>query len=47
MLCCVVYRFEPLPAELPWYIAQLVECSPRLQSVVGSNLTQGSSSSFL
>ena len=37
VLCC---RFEPLPA-------QLVERSPRLQSVVGSNPTQGSFLFFL
>ena len=35
--------------RLPQHIVYmyLVECSPRLQSVVGSNPTQGSSSSFL
>ena len=47
-LCVVLcWWFEPLPAELPWYIAQLVERSPRLQSVMGSNPTQGSSFFFL
>ena len=43
VLCC---RFEPLYTS--WVpLVQLVERSPRLQSVVGSNPTQGSSSSFL
>ena len=36
VLCC---RYEPLPVELPWYVAQFVERSPRLRSVVGSNPT--------
>ena len=46
VLCC---RFESVPAELPWQlspppswialVAQLVEHSPRLQSVVGLNPT--------
>ena len=38
-LSCVVFscRFEPLPAEL--LVVQLVERSPREQSVVGSNPT--------
>ena len=42
VLCCVV---DSNPYQL--VVAQLVERSPRLQSAVGSNPTQGSSSSFL
>ena len=30
------------PAELSWYIAQLVEHLPGMQCAVGSNPTQGS-----
>ena len=35
-LCCIVFRFEPLPGELPW-LAQLVVGS----SVLGLNPTKG------
>ena len=49
VLCCVVLccRFEPLYTSWVALVAQLVERLPRLQSVVGSNPTQGSSFSFL